>query len=236
MSNINFCQRDSAAWDRLSHPDDSRSFATCAFRGGLSRGVQNDHTGDVSAPNGPAANIDGCFFLEEHRGRTSESTLATGGGAYESKLSLGTKHPDHKFCSCCLFSRRQTRFWTPVLPNDCLTLKSRNLALKCFPLLLQTVINESSSTKNDSNTLESSLTVTQFKTVLFTTILWEIVPKSLLTDYSIEPLPQFLHRQLKSIISCSPRFHVFTSGRWRRRRRFLWSQNTVKSQLRCSSD
>lgn len=48
----------------MSHPDDSRSFA---FRGGLSRGVQNDHTGDVSAPNGPAANIDGCFFLEEHR-------------------------------------------------------------------------------------------------------------------------------------------------------------------------
>lgn len=67
MSNINFCQRDIAAWDRLSHPDDSGSFATCAFRGGLTCGVQNDHPGDVSAPNGPVANTAGCFFLEEYR-------------------------------------------------------------------------------------------------------------------------------------------------------------------------
>lgn len=113
MSNINFRHRDIAAWDRLSHPDDSRSFATCAFRR-LTCGVQNDHTGDVSAPNRPAANTAGRFLLEEYRviGRDLRtSSQAACRPNCDGEFWGDRKHPDHEFGSSCLFWRRQTRFW-----------------------------------------------------------------------------------------------------------------------------
>lgn len=137
MSNIHFCQRDIAAGDRLWHPDDSRSFTTCAFRGGWTCGLQT-----LALPTEPQLtqlvvigqelgtslkaacppNCDGEFWGERlwQRGegeklpkverRGARATLAAGGGAYESKFLLGMKHPDHKCNSCCLFLSRQKGF------------------------------------------------------------------------------------------------------------------------------
>lgn len=97
----------------------------------------------------------------EEGDKLAKVTLVAGGGAYER------------------FGRRQTNVCvlvesgTRVSTNDGSTSKSSHVALKCFPVLLHTVIMNVPALK------------------------MEIVLKSLVRDNLIQLLPQFLESQLK---------------------------------------